>query len=77
MLLRMFLSRVFVSFYVMTLANFGLNNMFGLWPSAAAMNSEILQHHCIEEVTINGVDLVEYKHQPIYTFKFFKVISQV
>ena len=45
---------------------------------AAAMNTEFLQHHCIEEVTINGEDLEEYKHQRSYIFDFhFKLISQV
>ena len=47
---------------------------------AAAMNSEFLQHHCIEEVTIDGEDLKEYKRQH-YIFdssiQYFKVINQV
>ena len=47
---------------------------------AASMNSEFLQHHCIEEVTIDGEDLEEYKRQH-YIFdsldQHFKVISQV
>ena len=48
---------------------------------AAAMNSEFLQHHCIEEVTIDGEDLEEYKRRRSYIFYFpgphFGVINQV
>ena len=48
---------------------------------AAAINSEFLQCHCIEEVTIDGEDLEEYKRQQWYTFdssfRHFKVISEV
>ena len=48
---------------------------------AAAMNTDFLQHHCIEEITINGVDLVEYRCQRRYIFIFpgshFELISQV
>ena len=43
---------------------------------AAAMNSEFLQHHSVEEVTIDGVDLEDYKHQHYYGLQF-TVISQV
>ena len=44
---------------------------------AAAMNSEFLQHHGIEEVTINGESLEEYKHQHDLVDPGFKMISQV
>ena len=45
---------------------------------AAAMNSEFLQHHCIEEVTIDGMDLEEYKRQHyIRPGQQFDVIGQV
>ena len=48
---------------------------------ADAINSEFLQHHCIEEVTIDGEDLEEYKRQRSYIFGFpdihFRVINQV
>ena len=43
---------------------------------AAAINSEFLQNHFIEEVTIDGVDLEEYKLQHDYDLRF-TVISQV
>ena len=43
---------------------------------AAAMNSEFLQSHFIEEVTIDGIDLEEYKIQHDYDLQF-TVISQV
>ena len=42
-----------------------------------AMSSEFFKHHCIEEVTIDGQDLKEYKHQHYYSFSHFKMISQV
>ena len=32
----------------------------------AAMNSEFLQYHCIEEITIDGEDLEKYKRQHYY-----------
>ena len=41
----------------------------------AAMNSEFLQHHCIEEVTIDGEDLEEYEEQ--YYIPCLQLISQV
>ena len=48
---------------------------------AAAMNTEFLQHHCIEGVTINGVDLEKYKDQRRCIFDYpglhFKLIRQV
>ena len=44
---------------------------------AAAMNSEFLQHHGIEEVTIDGENLEEYKHQHDLVDTQFKMISQV
>ena len=48
---------------------------------AAAINSEFLQRHCIEEVTIDGEDLEEYKRQRWYIFDFpgqhFELINQV
>ena len=44
---------------------------------AAAMNSEFLQNHSVEEVTIDGVELEEYKHQPYFYYRQFTVISQV
>ena len=45
---------------------------------AAAMNSEFLQRHCIEEVTIDAMDLKEYKYQHgIYSGRQFDVIHQV
>ena len=43
---------------------------------AASINSEFLQNHFIEEVTIDGVDLEEYKLQHDYDLPF-TVISQV
>ena len=43
---------------------------------AAAITSEFLQNHFIEEVTIDGVDLEEYKLQHDYDLRF-TVISQV
>ena len=43
---------------------------------AAAITSEFLQNHFIEEVTIDGVDLEEYKIQHDYDLQF-TVISQV
>ena len=48
---------------------------------AAAINSEFLQHHYIEEVTIGGEDLEEFKLLRSYTFgssiRHLKVINQV
>ena len=45
---------------------------------ADAINSEFLQHHCIEEVTIDGEDLEEYKDRRWYIFdSLLEVISQV
>ena len=48
---------------------------------ATAMNSEFLQRHCIEEVTIDSEDLEEYKRQRLYIFDFpgqhFELITQV
>jgi len=48
---------------------------------AAAMDSKFLQCHCVEEVTIDGVDLEVYKYERRYIFdlpyQWFKVISQV
>ena len=44
---------------------------------AADMNSEFLQHHSVEEVTIDGVDLEVYKHQHYLYDRHFTVISQV
>ena len=44
---------------------------------ATAMNSEFLQHHSVEEVTIDGVELGEFKHQHYLYDKHFTVISQV
>ena len=44
---------------------------------AAAMNSEFLQHHSVEEVTIDGVELQNYKHQYYISHLKFHVISQV
>ena len=45
---------------------------------AAAMNLEFLQNHSVEEITIDGVELEEYKHQPYFLFHpEFTVISQV
>ena len=47
---------------------------------ATAMNSEFLQRHCIEEVTIDGEDLEEYKCLNFIfdsSFQHFKVISEV
>ena len=43
---------------------------------AAAMNSEFLQHHSVEEVTIDGMELEEYKRRYYYLLKFTD-ISQV
>ena len=43
---------------------------------AAAMSSEFLQRYGIEEVTINGTNLEEYKHQHGLRAPEFKVISQ-
>ena len=45
----------------------------------AAMNSEFLQHHRIEEVTINGVNLEEYKREHYISSPDleFTLISQV
>ena len=44
---------------------------------AAAMNLEFLHHHSVEEVTIDGVDLEEYKLQHYHYHPEFPVISQV
>ena len=45
---------------------------------ASAMNFEFLQHHHIEEVAIDNVDLEEYKRQHyIYPGRQFNAISQV
>ena len=48
---------------------------------AAAMDSKFLQCHCVEEVTIDGVDLEVYKYERQYIFdspyQWFKVISKV
>ena len=44
---------------------------------AAAMNLEFLHHHSVEEVTIDGVDLEEYKLQHYLYGRQFTVISQV
>ena len=43
----------------------------------AAMNSKFIQDHCIENVTIDGEDLEEYKHQHNIDCLHFTVISQV
>ena len=44
---------------------------------AAAMNSEFLQHHSVEKVTIDGVELEEYKREHYLYGGQFTVISQV
>ena len=44
---------------------------------AAAMNSEFLRHHSVEEVTIDGVGLEEYKREHYRYHLLFTVISQV
>ena len=47
---------------------------------AAVINSQFLQRHCIEEVTIDGEDLEEYKRRHFIfdsSFRHFKVISEV
>ena len=48
--------------------------------AVAVMNSEFLQHHSVEEVTIDGVELEEYKRQHYIEYSpdlEFTVISQV
>ena len=44
---------------------------------AAAMDSEFLQHHSVEEVTIDGMELGEYKCQHCLYYPEFPVICQV
>ena len=45
---------------------------------AAAITSEFLQNHSVEEVTINGVELEEYKRQGyLHDHRQFTVLSQV
>ena len=62
----------------------GLGSIYLVWSVlnhaiqflAAAMNSEFLQRHSIVEVTIDGMDLEEYRHQH-YDKLLFTAISQV
>ena len=71
--------------YVLSLVKGDSGSIFLIWSApdhaicfvAAAMNSEFLQHHGIEEVTIDGENLEEYKHQHSLVDPQFKMISQV
>ena len=71
--------------YVVSLVKGDSGSIFLLWSVpdhairfvAAAMNSEFLECHGIEEVTIDGEKLEEYKHQHDLVHPKFKMISQV
>ena len=71
-----------VANYALYLVAADLGSIYLVWsvPSHAigfvvvAMSSEFLKHHCIEEVTIDGQDLKEYKHQHYYSFSHFKMV---
>ena len=74
-----------VANYTLYLVAADLGSVYLVWgvPSRAidfvvvAMNSEFFKHHCVEEVTINGQDLEEYKHQHYISYSYLTVISQV
>jgi len=71
--------------YVLSLVKGDSGSIFLTWSVsdhairfvASAMNSEFLQHHGIEEVTIDGENLEEYKHRHDLVDPELKMISQV
>ena len=71
--------------YVLSLVKEESGSIFLIWSApdhavhfvADAMNSEFLQRHGIEEVTIDGENLEEYKHQHNLVDPELKMISQV